>query len=65
MQIARYCQHGINYGRYGCLETVASLSAIKKRARVFFRQQGADPAALAEGASAPPNCWLATSRGIS
>ncbi|WP_421212699.1 ROK family protein [Aeromonas dhakensis] len=36
-------------GRYGCLETVASLSAIKKRARVFFKQQGADPAALAEG----------------
>ncbi|UCM54685.1 hypothetical protein LEO81_06940 [Aeromonas dhakensis] len=49
MQIARYCQHGINYGRYGCLETVASLSAIKKRARVFFKQQGADLAALAEG----------------
>ncbi|WP_421260986.1 ROK family protein [Aeromonas jandaei] len=36
-------------GRYGCLETVASLSAIKKRARVFLKQQGADPAALAEG----------------
>ncbi|QWL57393.1 ROK family transcriptional regulator [Aeromonas jandaei] len=35
-------------GRYGCLETVASLSAIKKRARVFLKQQGADPAALAE-----------------
>ncbi|MFM5104933.1 ROK family protein [Aeromonas dhakensis] len=49
MQIARYCQHGINCGRDGCLETVASLSAIKKRARVFFKQQGADPAALAEG----------------
>lgn len=36
-------------GRYGCLETVASLSAIKKRVRVFLKQQGADPAALAEG----------------
>ncbi|WP_254204049.1 ROK family transcriptional regulator [Aeromonas jandaei] len=36
-------------GRYGCLETVASLSAIKKRARVFLKQQGADPATLAEG----------------
>ncbi|MFL9625919.1 ROK family protein [Aeromonas jandaei] len=36
-------------GRYGCLETVASLSAIKKRARVFLKQQGADPAALTEG----------------
>ncbi|MBF8448939.1 ROK family transcriptional regulator [Aeromonas dhakensis] len=36
-------------GRYGCLETIASLSAIKKRARVFLKQQGADPAALAEG----------------
>ena len=36
-------------GRYGCLETVASLSAIKKRARVFLKQQGTDPAALAEG----------------
>lgn len=36
-------------GRYGCLETVASLSAIKKRARVFLKQQGADHAALAEG----------------
>ncbi|MCR3901853.1 ROK family protein [Aeromonas hydrophila] len=36
-------------GRYGCLETVASLSAIKKRARVFLKQQGADPAVLAEG----------------
>ncbi|MFQ2235143.1 ROK family protein [Aeromonas dhakensis] len=49
MQIARYCQHGINCGRDGCLETVASLSAIKKRVRVFLKQQGADPAALAEG----------------
>ncbi|WP_323062576.1 ROK family transcriptional regulator [Aeromonas jandaei] len=36
-------------GRYGCLETVASLSAIKKRARVFLKQQGTDPAVLAEG----------------
>ena len=36
-------------GRYGCLETIASLSAIKKRARVFLKQQGAEPAALAEG----------------
>lgn len=36
-------------GRYGCLETIASLSAIKKRARVFLKQQGTDPAALAEG----------------
>ncbi len=35
-------------GRYGCLETVASLSAIKKRARVFLKQQGVDLAALAE-----------------
>ncbi|MEH8149636.1 ROK family transcriptional regulator [Aeromonas veronii] len=26
-------------GRYGCLETVASLFAIKKRARVFLKQQ--------------------------
>ena len=26
-------------GRYGCLETVASLIAIKKRARVFLKQQ--------------------------
>ncbi|MNS00444.1 N-acetylglucosamine repressor [compost metagenome] len=37
-------------GRYGCLETVASLFAIKKRARVFLKQQaGADHSALEGG----------------
>ncbi|MGY3885442.1 MULTISPECIES: ROK family transcriptional regulator [Aeromonas] len=37
-------------GRYGCLETVASLFAIKKRARVFLKQQAsADNPAPAGG----------------
>jgi hypothetical protein len=37
-------------GRYGCLETVASLFAIKKRARVFLKQQAsADNPALVDG----------------
>lgn len=37
-------------GRYGCLETVASLFAIKKRARVFLKQHSGNAhAALDEG----------------
>ncbi len=51
-------------GRYGCLETVASLSAIKKRARVFLKQQGRIPLRWRRGVSAQPSCWHVTIRGI-
>ncbi|WP_421220269.1 ROK family protein [Aeromonas enteropelogenes] len=36
-------------GRYGCLETVASLFAIKKRARVFLKQQASADNPAPEG----------------
>ncbi|WP_254203567.1 ROK family transcriptional regulator [Aeromonas sp. FDAARGOS 1407] len=36
-------------GRYGCLETVASLFAIKKRARVFLKQQASADKPAPEG----------------